>query len=63
MDNSPSDFELTVSAYQESCDRNNLTFYPPIEEHSQQINDVIYLRTGSTGYVARYDTRRRQMLA
>ncbi|NJL87210.1 MAG: hypothetical protein HC886_16510 [Leptolyngbyaceae cyanobacterium SM1_1_3] len=62
MTNEPSKFELAVVAYRESCDRDDLIFQQPVEEHSKVIDNVIYLRTGSVGYVARYDVRRRRML-
>lgn len=57
-----SNFDLAVSAYRESCDRLNLDFKQPLEEHSKLIDNVIYLRTGAVGYVGRYDIRRRHML-
>ncbi|MFE4107622.1 hypothetical protein [Almyronema epifaneia] len=56
------DFESAVSAYRESCDRSDVLFKQPVEEYSQLIDNVIYLRTSSVGYVARYDIRRRRML-
>lgn len=62
MTNNSSNFEIALSAYQEICDRNNLPFQQPIEEYSKQINDVLYLRTGPTGYIARYDIRRQRIL-
>lgn len=62
MTNSPSNYDLAVSAYRESCDRNNLTFKQPVEEYSKRIDNVIYMRVSPVGYVARYDIRRRQIL-
>lgn len=55
-------FDLAVAAYQESCDRDNLVFQSPDEALSRQIDNVVYLRVSPTGYVARYDIRRRRML-
>lgn len=57
-----SNYDLAVSAYRESCDRNALPFDQPVEAYSKQIDNVIYLRTSNTGYVARYDIKRRRML-
>ncbi|MBE9077206.1 hypothetical protein IQ241_07845 [Romeria aff. gracilis LEGE 07310] len=62
MADSPSNYDLAVAAYRESCDRNNLTFRQPVEAFSKRIDNVIYMRTSSVGYVARYDIRRRQIL-
>lgn len=62
MSNSASKYERAVAAYRDSCDRNNIEFQQPLEEYSDLIDSVIYLRTSSVGYVARYDTRRRRML-
>ncbi len=62
MSSSASKFNQAVDAYRNSCDRNNLEFQQPLEEYSDLIDTVIYLRTSSVGYVGRYDTRRRRML-
>jgi tRNA splicing ligase len=56
-------FDTAVLAYRESCDLGHINFQQPIEEFSRQIDDVIYLRVSATGYVARYDVRRRRLLA
>lgn len=62
MTDIPSNFNIAVSAYQEQCDRNHLLFQDPVEAHSNLIDNVVYLRTSATGYVARYDIRRRRLL-
>lgn len=56
-------FETMAAEYKDYCDRNNLTFQQPSEEHSNMIHGVMYLRTNPVSYVARYDTRRQQFLA
>ncbi|MEO1094496.1 MAG: hypothetical protein AAFX01_06305 [Cyanobacteria bacterium J06638_28] len=56
-------FETAVTAYKEKCTTESLPFVEPIEEYSKEFNQVIYLQTGMTGYVARYDTRRNRLLA
>ena len=56
-------FEEILAAYQDYCDRNNLTFQQPSEEHSTMIHGVVYLRATPVSYVARYDTRRQRCLA
>ena len=58
----PSNFDIAVTAYKERCSNDAILFQQPIEEHSGQINNVIYLRTGSVGYVARFDIRRHRLL-
>ncbi|MBE9066850.1 hypothetical protein IQ260_09310 [Leptolyngbya cf. ectocarpi LEGE 11479] len=58
-----SDFDQAVAAYKDSCDRNNMTFQQPSEEHSELIHNVMYLRKSPASYVARYDTRRQRVLA
>jgi hypothetical protein len=62
MTNISSSFDTAVAAYRAQCDRNNLTFEQPLEEHSTVIHDVVYLRNSSTGYIARYSIKRRHML-
>ena len=56
-------FEEILAAYQDYCDRNNLTAKQPSEEHSTMIHGVVYLRATPVSYVARYDTRRQRLLA
>ena len=68
MANSTSSFEDTsfeevLAAYQDYCDRNNLTAQQPSEEYSTMIHGVVYLRATPVSYVARYDTRRQRFLA
>jgi len=58
----PSGFDLAVTAYKELCSNDSTLFRQPIEEYSGQINNVVYLRTGSVGYVARFDVRRHRLL-
>lgn len=62
MTNELSVFDIAVAAYRESCNQNGSTFNQPIEEYSNLMANIVYLRTSSTGYVARYDTRRRRIL-
>ena len=57
-----SDFALAVAAYRESCDSTDLIFQDPSATLSRQVDNVIYLRVNTSGYVARYDTRRRRLL-
>lgn len=53
---------MAVTAYQDRCSTDSIIFQQPVEEYSGQINNVIYLRTGSVGYVARFDIRRHRFL-
>ena len=62
MSNAGSDFEFAVSAYRESRELSSLSFQQPIEAYSKRVDNVVYPRTSATGYVARYDIRRRRML-
>lgn len=62
MANELSPFDEAVAAYREQCDRNDMSFQQPVEEYSNVIHNVVYLRNQSVGYVARYDRRRRRML-
>lgn len=55
-------FDLAVTAYRESCDLSDLVFQDPNEELSRQVDNVVYLRVNPSGYVARYDIRRRRLL-
>lgn len=55
-------FDLAVAAYREGCDLNNLIFQDPDQDLSRQVDNVIYLRVNPSGYVARYDIRRRRLL-
>jgi hypothetical protein len=63
MSDTLSNFDLAVAAYRDSCDRNNLRFHQPSEAYSKQMENVVYLRTSPTSFVARYDIRRRRILA
>lgn len=62
MANNLSEFDVAVTAYRESCDQNDAIFKQPIEKLSNSMANIVYLRTSSTGYVARYDRRRRRIL-
>ena len=62
MTHNLSGFDIAVAAYRESCDQNGSVFKQPIERHSNLMANIVYLRTSSTGYVARYDRRRRRIL-
>lgn len=62
MTNSLSVFDISVAAYRESCNQNGSVFKQPIEQYSDLMANIVYLRTSSTGYVARYDRRRRRIL-
>ncbi len=58
----PSSFDIAVAAHQEYRNINLVIFQQPIEEHSEQINSVVYLRTSPNGCVARVDVRRHRIL-
>ena len=58
-----SNFDKAVAAYKDKCDRNNLPFQQPTEEHSNTVHDLMYLRVSPSSYVARYDIRRQRVLA
>ncbi|MBX2865280.1 MAG: hypothetical protein KTR27_17155 [Leptolyngbyaceae cyanobacterium MAG.088] len=56
-------FEKAVEAYKQSCGLKEIPFQQPSEEHSNLIHDVMYLRVSPVSYVARYDIRRKRVLA
>lgn len=62
MTDTPSNYNLAAVAYREMCDLNDIPFEQPSEEYSQQINNVVYLRVGATGFLGRYDGQRGQVL-
>jgi hypothetical protein len=61
--NIPSNYDIAVAAYKERCSKDSILFQQPIEECSEQINSVVYLRTSPVGYVARFDMSRHRLLA
>jgi hypothetical protein len=60
--NTPSNFDIAVTAYRERCSNDAILFQQPVEEYSRQINGVVYFRTSLVGYVARFDIRRHRLL-
>jgi hypothetical protein len=57
-----SDYETALAAYQTYCENSNSQCEEAKEELSQVINGVVYLRSKPTGYVARYDLQRGQLV-
>jgi len=61
MSDPKASFDTAVLAYRERCDRNGLVFQQPQEALSKVVNGVVYLKI-SSGYLARYDIRRKRLL-
>ncbi|MBD0334921.1 MAG: hypothetical protein ICV62_05495 [Cyanobacteria bacterium Co-bin13] len=56
------DFETALAAYQAHCEVSDTPCEEAVESLSQVVNGVVYLRSRPTGYVARYDVRRNQLV-
>jgi hypothetical protein len=60
--NTPSSFDIAATTYRERCSNDSILFQQLVEEYSRQINNVVYLRTSTIGYVARFDIRHHRLL-
>jgi hypothetical protein len=56
------DYETALAAYQAHCEVADIPCETAQEDLSQVVNGVVYLRARPTGYIARYDVRRNQLV-